>query len=262
MHREPPNYLPYADRWDLLTIRTQDHAFHILPTTDSSIARHAINVLQSFEGYVYARSPQGLHRILQEEYAWAPEFYDITPALEEFINKDTLAPRHRQSSFSDIANILFKCSPCWKGRIFSCHARPSRCALRHREYFVSQVYVFALCFIGAHKQPGPAVGAAAVEEERRREEEERLLREEDDRRQREEGERIRIEEAVRQEVEEEERRIQEVEEQIRARRRENQRKSLQCNTRSSRRSRSRSRDRRRSSGAAESADDSSRRRRH
>ena len=90
MHHEPPKSLPYADRWDLLTIRTQDHAFHILPITDSSISRHAINVLQSFKGYVYARSPQGLHRILQEEYAWAPQFYDITPVLEEFVNKDTL----------------------------------------------------------------------------------------------------------------------------------------------------------------------------
>ena len=33
MHHEPPKSLPYADHWDLLTIRTMDHAFHIMPLT-------------------------------------------------------------------------------------------------------------------------------------------------------------------------------------------------------------------------------------
>ena len=164
---------------------------HILPLTDSSVARWAINILQSFKCYIYARSPQALHRILQEEYAWTPTFFDIT-TLDNLINKNT-PDQWRQSSFSVFANTVFECPPCWKGRIFSCHARPSRCALRHREYFVSVVYVFALRYIGAHKQlpgdVGAAAGAAAVEKERRLEE--RRLEEEEECLQRKEEERLR-----------------------------------------------------------------------
>ena len=273
MHHEPPKSLPYADRWDLLTIRTMDHAFHILPLTDSTIARHAVNVFQSFKGLVYARSPQGLHRILQEEYAWAPTFCDITQSLDAIINKSVPESQWRQSSFSDICNTLFGCPPCWKGRVFSCHARPSRCALRHIEHFVSLVYVFARRHIGAHVRMegdvGAAAGSPAVEEERRVEEE-RLQREEEDRLRFEEEQRVEEERLrVLQEFEEEEKRHHEAGELLRKRRREFEHDGSREDVRSRKRSRSRSPDRRRSSGRssgrsldnAVSAEDSSRRRR-
>ena len=70
---------------------------------------------------------------------------------------------------------------------------------------MSQVYVFALCRIGAHRQlsgdDGAVAGAPAAEEERRLEEEERLHRQEEDclhceedRFRHEEVERLRLEE--------------------------------------------------------------------
>ena len=274
MHHEPHKSLPYANRWDLLTIRTLDHAFHILPLTNPTLATQAISVLQTFQGVVYARSPQGLQRIMQEDYAWSPEFTDITPFLEQLINKDTPESQWRKSNFSDICNTYFSCSPCWTGRFFSCHSRPSRCALKHREYFASQVYIFGRDYAGAHKTEvgAAAVGAPAAEEERRLQEErlqeerqqeeeecrrreERLLQQEEEQREAEERRR------VLQEIEEGEERLHEEKEKLRSRRREFERKELHSRKRSRSPSHGRRHPSGRTSDAADSADGSSRRRR-
>ena len=285
MHHEPPKTLPQAGKCDLISIRTRNQAFHIMPVTNPVSSRDAIGVLRLFEGTVYVRSPQGLYKILLESYSWSANFFDITPYLENHVYHNL--QEDRLTTFSDVSHILFSCAPCWRGKVFSFHARPSWTAMRHREIAVSLVYVLGQQHIKAHVQSAGAdiqrVGDEeeerhrqeeerhCQEEERRRQEEEELRRqEEEERLQQEEEERLRIEaERLREEM----RRQDELQERIRRQYEEVERDRLRNSLRGHRdRSPTRrpsgssdrpsgSSDRRRRSDAYEPAEDISGRRR-
>ena len=197
MHHEPPISLPFAAHLDLITIRTMNHVFHILPVSNPASSQSAISILRSYarDGFIYGRSPQGLCRILQDLYAWEPNVYDVTPYIEQQAGV-------RESTVRDLVSFLFDCDrgPCPQGRVFSCHARPSRTAIRHREFLVSVIYSLAVRKIGAHKKNVERRAAAAQAAAEAKKEDERAQREE---------ERLRIEEVERRRQEErEERRLQ------------------------------------------------------
>ena len=235
MHHEPPKTLPLAAKCDLISIRTRNQVFHILPITYPAASRDAIGVLRSFEGTVYVRSPQGLYKILLEAYGWSASFFDITPYLENHVYHNL--QEDRLTTFSDVSHILFNCAPCWSGKVFSAHKCPSRRAIQHREIAVSLVYVLGQQRIKAHDQSAGADTRRAgdEEEERRRQEEERHRQEEEELRRQEEEDRLQQEEEERirlkaERLREETRRLDEERERARRRRedleRERQRSSL------------------------------------
>ena len=86
MHHEPPLTMPYKETHDMLTIRSAEHVFHVLTVANPGFARRVIHALQNFynaNGVIYARSPQGLIKILHDEYSWKPEICDIQPYVNE-----------------------------------------------------------------------------------------------------------------------------------------------------------------------------------
>ena len=282
MHHEPPKTLPNAGKCDLISIRTRNRGFHISPITDPGESHDAIGILRSFDGIVYAWCPQGLYNILLRNYGWNANFYDITPHLENHIHRNL--QEERKATLTDVSYILFNCAPCWRGRTFSWHKRPSRPAMRHREIILSLIYVLGEREIKAHEQSagadiqeaGEDWGEEAEERRRHLEEEERRRQEEESRRQEEERQRQEVDDRLFQESEklrEETRRLERRREEIERDRLRNslrghrdrspaRRTSDSSDRPSDSSGRQRSPDHRRRSDAYEPAEDITRRRRH
>ena len=213
MHHEPPRLLPRAPRLDMLSVRTIHSIFHI-PTSNKCIFGYALNWIKQFNNdkTIYARSPQGLIRILVEVYGWLPNFVDVKPNMDQALGTPN-------STFSELARFLTNSTGiCWIGKVFSADLKPSRTALRHRSIFLSLVYSFSVMEVGTHRvlerqeqEERDAAAAEAAAEQRRQEEEERQREEEEQRRQEEERQR---QEEERQRLEDEERRMQREQEKI------------------------------------------------
>ena len=147
MHHEPPLTMPRKESHDMLIIRSAEHVFHVLTTANPAFARKVVNALQVFynaNGVIYARSPQGLLKILHDEYSWKPQICDIQPYVNEKTGKSN-------ASFADIPRLICdNAAYCWRGRTFSANTRPSRTALRHRDMYISTIHKFAIEHIAIH----------------------------------------------------------------------------------------------------------------
>ena len=77
---------------------------------------------------------------MDELYGWKPDVIDINEASIEATGK-------RPTTMSDLAELTLGGKFCWRAKIFSAHVAPSFEALRHRDHYVSIIYVFARDYI-------------------------------------------------------------------------------------------------------------------
>ena len=225
MHHEPPFTMAHSVRIDMVSFCTKSTIFHVLATPTPIIFRRVLNIIREYSerGIVFVRNPQGLLRILLEDYAWRPRVYDIRPSVDGKVERVN-------SSVSDLARYVFGSPLCWAGRYFSAHVRPSRVALRHREIHLAAIFMFGQRFGQEIVSPGvqsgvpsssvlPPIDARHVVEQREE------ARRQEDRRREEEEERAQRRRDSKQQKEEEERRQkrqreEEQQEKLRQRRRE------------------------------------------
>ena len=156
VHHEQPLLIPNPSKLDLISIRTHTYVFHILVLVDPDAARRAVRILRNFPDLlIYGRSVQGFARCMDEMYGWKPVIIDISDAAVDATGK-------RPATMTDLAELITGGKFCWRAKIFSAHVAPSLEALRHRDYYVSIIYIFARDYIAPRTEQEEVVDEPAI----------------------------------------------------------------------------------------------------